>query len=143
MQAKNLNLDSYISFNIFKQIFRNFCQGGWGLGPTARKQPGQCFFYFFFFFFFLSQLILQFTEGVQQWFYCRENYTFPRIQRGCNIFQGVGSNFPGGGGGLNAYFYRNPYNVIFQGGGGGGGGSGLPFPPSRSAHVYSTVAMHE
>ena len=30
-----------------------------------------------------------------QWFYIRENYTFPRIQRGSNIFQGGG----GGGGG--------------------------------------------
>ena len=43
---------------------------------------------------FSSQLILQFTEGVQ-WFYYRENYTFPRIQRGPIIFKG--SNFfPGG-----------------------------------------------
>ena len=31
--------------------------------------------------FFIPQLILQFTEGVQR-FYYRENYTFPRIQRG-------------------------------------------------------------
>ena len=52
-------------------------------------------------FFFCPQLILQFIEGVQ-WFDYRENYTFPRIQRGSNIFQG-GSNF-------------------FQDGGGGGGG---------------------
>ena len=36
--------------------------------------------------FFSPQLILQFTEGVQ-WFYYRDNYTFPRIQRGSNIFQ--------------------------------------------------------
>ena len=41
----------------------------------------------FFFFFFSPQRILQFTEGVQ-WFYHRENYTFPRIQMGLNIFQG-------------------------------------------------------
>ena len=30
--------------------------------------------------------------------YNRENYPFPRIQRGSNIFQGV-QPFPGGGGG--------------------------------------------
>ena len=40
------------------------------------------------------QLILQFTEGVQ-WFY----YTFS-----------MGSNFFPGGGGPNANFYRDPYN---------------------------------
>ena len=61
------------------------------------------------------QLILQFTEGLQ-WFY----YTF----RG-------GSNFFQGGGGPNANFYRNPLNhkklVIFQGR--GGSGLGPPIPP--------------
>ena len=76
---------------------RNVCQGK-GAGPTARKQPGQRFY-------FCSQLILQFTEGVQ-WFYYRENFTFPRIQRGSNIFQGgptfsrgkmhITCDFPGG-----------------------------------------------
>ena len=65
-----------------------FQEGSWG--PTARKQSGQCFF-------FSPQLILQFTEGVQ-WFYYRENYTFPRIQRGSNIFQGKGFSFFQGGG---------------------------------------------
>ena len=60
-----------------------------GSRKTARKQPGQVFFYFFIF--------LQFTEGVQ-WFYYRENYTFPRIQRGSNIFQGESNFFSGGGG---------------------------------------------
>ena len=32
----------------------------------------------------------------------------------------------GGGGGPNANFYRNPYNVIFQGWGGGGPDPLLP-----------------
>ena len=73
-------------------------------GHTARKQSGQrCF---------SSHLILQFTEGIQ-WFYYRENYTFPRIQRGLNIFQGggggEGSNFFQGG--PNANFYRNSFNL--------------------------------
>ena len=75
---------------------RNFCQGG--PGPTARKQPGQLFF--------SPQLMLQFTEGVQ-WFYFRDNYTFPRIQRG-PIFS-RGSYFSQGG--SNAYFFRNPYQL--------------------------------
>ena len=50
-------------------------------------------------FIFCPQLILQFIEGVQ-WFDYRENYTFPSIQKGSNIFQGGGVQlFPGGGGG--------------------------------------------
>ena len=37
---------------------------------------------------------------------------FPRIQRGYNIFMGCLTNlFQGGGGGPNAYFYRNPYDL--------------------------------
>ena len=70
---------------------RIFFKGG--PGPTARKQSGQCVFLVF-----LVQLILQFTERVQ-WFYYREHYTFPRIQRGSNISRGV-QLFPGWGGGV-------------------------------------------
>ena len=44
------------------------------------------------------RLILQFTEVVQC-FYCRENYTFQRIERGANIFQ-WGPTFSRGGGGI-------------------------------------------
>ena len=44
---------------------------------------------FFLLLLFCPQLILQFIEVVQ-WFYYRENYTFPRIQKGSNIFQGGG-----------------------------------------------------
>ena len=69
----------------------------------ARKQAGQVFF-----FFFSPQLILQFTEGVQ-WFYYRENYTFPRIQRDPTFFRGGFTFFQGGG--PNANFYRNSYNL--------------------------------
>ena len=57
------------------------------------------------FFLYCPQLILQFIEGVQ-WFDYRQKYTFPRNQRGSNIFQGGGGGggwgevqlFPGGGG---------------------------------------------
>ena len=56
---------------------------------------------FFLLLLFCRQLILQFIEVVQ-WFYYRENYTFPRIQKGSNIFQGGGVQlFLGGGGGPN------------------------------------------
>ena len=75
------------------QEFSSGGGGGGGPGPTARKQPGQRFYFSF-------QLVLQFTEGVQ-WFYYREYCTFARIQRGSNIFQGRGGVqlVPGG----NAY----------------------------------------
>ena len=74
-------------------------------GSTAKKkQPGQRFS--------SPGLILQFTEVVQ-WFYCRENYTFQRIERGPTFSSGV-QLFPvggGGGGDPNAIFYINPYNL--------------------------------
>ena len=57
--------------------------GGGGRGPTARKQSGQCFF--------SHQFILQFTEGIQ-WFYYRGK-------------EGV-QLLPGGGG-----VQRNRYNL--------------------------------
>ena len=57
--------------------------GGGGRGPTASKQSGQCFF--------SHQLILQFTEWIQ-WFYYRG-------EEGVQLF-------PGGGG-----VQRNPYNL--------------------------------
>ena len=58
--------------------------GGDGRGPTARKRSGQCFF--------SHQLILQFTEWIQ-WFYYRGE------EKGVQLL-------PGGGGVL-----RNPYNL--------------------------------
>ena len=59
----------------------------------------------FFVLFFSPQLILQFTEGVH-WFHYRENYTFPWIQRGSNIFHRGGQLLSRGGGwgGPNANF---------------------------------------
>ena len=50
---------------------RNFCQGG--PGPTARKQH----------FFLVLNLFYSFTMV-----YFKQNYNFPRFQRGSNIFQG-------------------------------------------------------
>ena len=57
--------------------------GGMGSNSTARKQSGQCFF--------SHQLILQFTECIQ-WFYYRG-------EEGVQLL-------PGGGG-----VHRNPYNL--------------------------------
>ena len=71
---------------------QDFCKagggGGGGRGPTARKQSGQCFF--------SHQLILQFTEWIQLFYY--------RGEEGVQLFpggRGVRRNryFPGGGGG--------------------------------------------
>ena len=64
---------------------------GGGRGPTARKQSGQCFF--------SHQLILQFTEWIQ-WFYYRG-------EEGVQLL-------PGGGG-----VQRNRYNLWFFRGGSG------------------------
>ena len=89
---------------------QEFLSGGGGGGPvpTAIKQPGQRFFFFFFFFPFSPQLILRFTEGIQ-WFYYRENYTFPSLgSRGSNLFPEGGG---GAGGGPSVNFCRNPYNL--------------------------------
>ena len=43
----------------------------------------------------------------------KENYHFPRFQRGSNIFQGEGVQlFPEGGGGTQLLIpYINPYNL--------------------------------
>ena len=50
-----------------------------------------------------------------------------KVSEGVQLFQGgEGNFFHGGGGGPMGKFYRNPYNVIFQGGGGGGGGPHIP-----------------
>ena len=61
---------------------------------------------FFLLLLFCPQLILQFIEGVQ-WFYYRENYTFPRIQKGSNIFRGGG-----GEGVVSNFFLEGPNRNI-------------------------------
>ena len=79
--------------------------GGGGRGGVQARPPENSLDTFF-----CPQLILQLTEGVQ-WFYYREDNTFPRTQRGYNIFQGGPTFSLGGGRGLNANFYRNPYDL--------------------------------
>ena len=71
---------------------RNFFQGG--SRPEGQKTVLATFFYFF-----CSSTYFTVYRGGPMG-YCRENYTFSRIQRGSNIFQGGSNFFPGGGGGV-------------------------------------------
>ena len=79
--------------------------------------------------FFSPQLILQLTEGVN-WFYYRENYTFQKIQRGSNIFQG-GQTFSRGGGVQMLISIITNIACDFPGGGGPD-----TLSPSGSAHGW-------
>ena len=69
--------------NMLHARIQEFLSGGGGRGPKTRKQSGQCFF--------SHQLILQFTELIQ-WFYYRGE-------------EGVQLLTVGGG------VQRNPYNL--------------------------------
>ena len=72
-----------------------FVRGGGGPGQSDKKSPDNVFF--------SPQLILLKSNGTH----------FSRFQRGSNIFQGV----PTLSKGVQLLIpYRNPYNVIFQGG---------------------------
>ena len=98
---------------------RNFFRGGGGGSmPDGQKWTT----YFFLLLLFCPQLILQFIEGVQ-WFSYRENYTFPRIQKGSNIFQGGGGGgsnfFLGGGGGVLIVISKETHIMWFSRGAGG------------------------
>ena len=99
----NYMLNKYLHTRLPMRGSRNFFQGGGGGGFQARRPENSLDNIFIF----SPQLILQFTEGIQ-WFYNRGNYIFegsrggPTLsRRGFNFFQG----------GLNANFYRNPYNL--------------------------------
>ena len=124
---------------------KNFCQAGGGGGVEAlmaRKQSGQCFF--------SHQLILQFTEWIQ-WFYYRgeggsrpdgaEN-SLDNVFSVINLFYSlqIGSNglLQRGGGGPTSSRGRGVSKEThitcdFPWGGGGGGGVRTPNPPSGSA----------
>ena len=107
----------------FRNKFQGEGGGGGGPGLAARKQSGQRFF--------VLNLLYSLQRGVQ-WFYYRENYTFPRIQRGSNILRGVGPTFSRGGGAPNVNFYRTHITCDFP------GGSGPPIPPldPHMVHVH-------
>ena len=91
----------FINMYIGMRRSRNFCQGIQARPPENSSDNV----------FLVLNLFYSFTEGVQCFF--KENYNFPRFQRGSNIFQEGGGVqlVPGGGGGPNANFYRNGYNL--------------------------------
>ena len=86
----------FLFFFFFMRGSRIFFRGGPWSRPDGQKTVWTSFFVLLFlrlfcycFFLVLNLFYLQFTEGVQ-WFYYRESYTFSRIQRDSNIFQGGG-----------------------------------------------------
>ena len=90
-----------------------------GPGQSDKKSSDKVFFFFFFF------LVLNLLYRSQMVNF-KEIYHFSRFQRGSNIFQ-WGPNFSRRVQLLIPY--RNPYNVIFQ----GGPDPLSPPPPSGSA----------
>ena len=92
---------------------------GWGVQSQRpeNNQDNICFFLLLFS--FSPQLIWQFTEGVQ-WFYYRENYTFSRIE-GIQLF-------PGGGGVQVLISIETHINCDFPGGSG-------PLSPALDSHI--------
>ena len=86
---------------------RNFCQGG-----VQAQPPENSMNIFRVFFSPHPQLILQFTEG-DQCFYYRENYTFSKDPEGVQHFLwgggggGVQLFGPGGGGGSKCLYFYN------------------------------------
>ena len=97
----NLTDPKLVGYKIMRGS-RSFFSGGGGF-HARRPEMDNVFF-------------LQLIEGVQ-WFDYRENYTFPRIQRGSNIFQGGGgSNIFQGGGVLIIIFKETHITCDFPGG---------------------------
>ena len=109
-------------------FIQDFFQGGGGSCPMARKQPGQRFF--FCVCVFSLQLILQYTEGIQ-WFYYIENYIFPKDQEGIQHFPGGGVQLFSGGGVQMLISIETHIICDFW----GEGGCADPYNPSVSAHA--------
>ena len=89
---------------------REFLSGGGGgwvevPGPTARNETALTTLDVFFFVFFF-RLVLNLFCSLQRW-------SNGCISEGVQLFPRGGSNFfkAGGGGGPNANFYRDPYNL--------------------------------
>ena len=87
-RAHNLNVSEMrLLFLCDARIQESLSEGvrGGGGGPTAEKQPQQRFF--------------------------KPSTDFTVIHGGSNILQGRGSNISRGGGGPDAYFHKNAYNL--------------------------------
>ena len=71
---------------------------------------------------------------VYQWYYFRENYSFQRVHRGSNIFQGRSKFYQGGGERVQMQISIETHITCDFQGEGGGVRTSYP-PPSGSAHV--------
>ena len=87
---------------------QEFSSGVGGPGPSVIKIPDNVFIVLF-----LVVLPLFYRMPMV---YFKENYNFPRFQRGSNIFSRGGSTFSrGGGGGVQLLIpYWIPYNLSFS-----------------------------
>ena len=90
---------------------RNFCYGG----SRPENRSDNVFFCFLFVCFFVSpQLILQFLQRVSNGYF-KENYNFPRFQRGPTFAWGY-YFFQGGGGVQMLIFIETHITCDFPGG---------------------------
>ena len=78
-----------------------------GPGPTAKKQSGQRFLFVCF---FLSSIYFKVYRGGPMVLLQRKLY-FSKDPEWAQHFTGGGPTFSRGGGGPNANFYRNTYNL--------------------------------
>ena len=112
---------------------RNFRQGGGGgPGPSVIKIPDNVFIVLF--------LVVLHLFYRMPMVYFKENYNFPRFQRGLNIFPGGGGGggltFSRGGGGSNCLFpIESHINCVFP----GGLGPIAPFPTLVQCMQYFAV----
>ena len=107
---------------------RNVCKGAGG-GVQVRRPENSLDNVLLLLLLFLVLNLFNSLQGIQ-WFYYRENYTFPMIQRGPTFSRG--SNFLQGG--PNANFYKNPYNLLFS--------RGVQTPiPSLDPHMDFTFSL--
>ena len=108
---------------------RNFRQGGGGgggPGPSVIKIPDNVFIVLFL-------VVLHLFYGMSM-VYFKENYNFPRFQRGSNIFPGGGGVqlFLGGEGGSYCLFpIESHITCVFP----GGSGPLAPLPPLDQCNI--------
>ena len=74
---------------------RNFCQGGWGPGPSDKKSSDSFYFFLVLSLFYRSQMV-NFKE--------QRKLSFFKVPEGVQHFPGGSSFFQGGGGGSNCLF---------------------------------------
>ena len=112
---------SKFKINVHFSVNFTFMPGPRNFFQRVSRPNGLKTFWSSFFFFFSPQLILQFTEGVQ-WFYYKKNYIFSKDPEGVPYF-------PGGGGGGGVRMLISIEIHITCDFPGGGGGVQSPYPP--------------